>query len=155
MNWALLAVVAITEVLALTLDAFLGQSIFEGDRSRYIGGLQGTWLAIWRVTFVISSIGIISSFLLHLLYSQDWIIVCIFASMNVAHIVFDAALINNSTYSVFASLIILLLSYTTLFVYTIITFPTLVLVHMCNSVGIFHGLVLDCIVWQRGWWIQT
>jgi hypothetical protein len=151
---ALFWVVLVTEIIAVSLDLCLARLISKSDGREYLGGLQGIWWVIWCMTFVISSTGIIMSFFLHLLNSQGWVVVYIFACMNIAHIVFDIALMYRFVNLVFWSLLAMLISYIALLVHTYDVFgisPILVVVHICNNVAVVHGLVLDLLVWQSGW----
>ena len=125
------------------------------------GGFQGRLIYVFVVTFLLSSFGCMSTFVLYAsLETPESSSVVLFVSTNAACITFDYALLHNKQSLVLVCLWTNILVFTTLFVYTIVVFDPrwdldnarlIVVTHVCNCVAILHVFAMDLMVWYSGW----
>jgi hypothetical protein len=128
------------------------------------GGLHGSLFRVWVATFLLSSFGCTSSFVLYASQdSGDSFPVVVFLAMNASVLAFDHALLHNMTNLVLVCLWTNIFVFAVLFVQTAVVFDVvdlsdsgasaglLVATHVCNLVGIFHVYVMDLLIWHAGW----
>ena len=131
------------------------------------GGFQTNELAAaWSLTYVVSSVGGLLTFYLHVVFKgdTDMLPVFIFGTLNISYILYLYVvdkIEHSRVYVVQVCLIVNVVLYTMLFAYTFMTFPlddkdvsnaTLIgVTHFCNAVAIFHAWVMDAYLWFNGW----
>jgi len=124
-------------------------------------GFQGRLLYLFVVTFLFSSFGCMSTFVLYAsMETPETSSIFLFVTTNTACITFDYALLHNKQDLVLVCLWTNVLVFTSLFVYTIVAFdpradlhnaPLIVATHVCNFVAVFHVFAMDLMVWYTGW----
>ena len=116
---------------------------------------------IWCCTFLLSSFGCTSSFVLYAtLEPPEVFSILIFVCMNVSYMAFHFGLLREIKQLVLQSLDINVAILLALFVYTLLVFRVdrsasnealIVGTHVCNAAAIFHVLVMERVVWYGGW----
>jgi hypothetical protein len=167
MNWVLLYSISTLALLLFLHDAWLFRRVSAMTKTQQnciFGGLgrSGIVFQTWCVSFALSSVGLCCSFYVHVSFSTGALVVWIFAAFHAALIVYNIALLQKDTVSVFVCLSVVLLCYVYLFAYTLYLFPVddpfidnaalLYTTHICNFICILHAFVLDFCIWQMGWW---
>ena len=115
------------------------------------------------MTYLVSSLGGLLSFYLHVVYTDDTNVfpVFLFGCVNISYIVFFWAVYSEIVAVVRACLWFCLLLYVMLCVYTYMLF-TVDAAHVsnaalvgvtdfCNAVAIFHADFMDICLWFPGW----
>ena len=128
------------------------------------GGLyRKPHIYFWVLTFLLSSVGGILTFYLHVQFTTDANIypVFLFGVLNASYIIFIYAVESDNVNLVRTCLWANVIVYIMLFVYSIVIFhvdnaavdnPALLYVtHVLNAVAIFHVVVMDLIIWWNGW----
>jgi len=128
------------------------------------GGLRGkVILSAFVLTFILSGIGSILTFYLHVQFTTNDNIypAFLFGGLNVSYILYVYAVESDNINFVRACLWTNVFGYIMLFVYSIVTFhvddavvdnPALLYVtHIFNAVAIFHVAVMDLVIWWNGW----
>jgi hypothetical protein len=164
MNVLLLCLVLPLFVVLLVHDAWLVyRKYYTSDEDRTIawGGLQGSVFYAWVLTFLLSSFGCTSSFVLYAsLDPPESFSIVLFVALNVSYIAFTWALLGERKNLVLVTLWTNVVVYTVLFVYTAVTFKEasaastaglLVATHVCNLVSVVHVYVMDLMFWHTGW----
>ena len=165
MNWWLLGLVCPLFILFSIYHVKIVRHIKKKSESERIivwGGLQEkTPFRVWVVTYILSSIGCISTFVLFVsLNTPDGFSIFLFVSLNVSYIAINYGIIQEKTRLVLFCLWSSMFVYIALFVYTVVAIKTeedayndalLVVVHLCNAVAVIHVAVMDLIIWYRGW----
>jgi hypothetical protein len=164
MNVLLLCLVLPLGFVLLVYDAWLVYQISrmseEANRVAW-GGLRGRLFYVWVLTFVLSSFGCTSSFVLYASGAQsDGSATFLFLALNASYIAFNYALLRGMQNTVLACLWTNVVLLTALFVYTAVAFDArsdastaglLFATHVCNFVAVFHVYVMDIMVWYDGW----
>lgn len=170
MNLPLLCVVLPLAAVLFIFAARWVYSVYKRsprDREDAWGGFNTDKLkAAWCLTYVVSSVGGLLTFYLHVVFTgdSDFFPVFLFAALNVSFIIFFV-FIDADGYSkvtiVQVSLIVNVVLYAMIFGITFMTFPlddkdvsnpTLVgVTHCFNAVAIFHAWVMDAYLWFNGW----
>lgn len=162
MNWLLPSLVLCTAFAVLLSNAALALRLSKmpaEERRKTWGGLQGVYFYIWGLTYVLSSFGCCSSFMLYVsLDNFDGAVVCIFVGMNVCYVALNDGLHRGMKDAVLACLCANVLILMWLFVYSWVVFQAgsalILATHLCNAVAIFHAVTMELIIWQEGWLIQ-
>lgn len=162
MNWLLPSVVLCTACVLLLSDIQLAQRLSRmngEERRRTWGGLQGNIFRLWAVTFVVSSFGCCSSFVLYVSLGRlDGVSTCAFAGLNASCLALNHGLERERRGAVQACLCTNVLLCMGLFVYAWVVLQAdsalILATHACNGVGIFHAAIMDLIFWHEGWLIQ-
>jgi hypothetical protein len=149
------AVLAIDHVQLIKKYNRLGQD----DQEIMMGGLghrTSLFTACFCATYLVSSIGLCSSFYLHASGPTTWIPVVLFMIFHISLLTWDAAVLRRHASIVFVCLTVNVATYTALLVYTCHQFPTLQAcpTHVCNMVLVIHALYNESYIWQRGWWME-
>jgi hypothetical protein len=148
----------------LVYDAWLAYRLYYmsyEDSTIAWGGLRGKVFYVWVLSFLLSSFGCTSSFVLFAsLETPESSSIFLYLLMNVSYLVFNYALLRDSKTLVLVSLWTNVCVFTVLFVYTAVVFDAashaataglLVATHVCNFVSIVHVYVLDLMFWYAGW----
>ena len=164
MNVLLLCVVLTLFLALLVSHAWLAYRVYymsKHEQTIAWGGFQGRLLYLFVVTFLLSSFGCMSSFVLYAsMETPETSSIFLFVTTNAACITFDYALLHNKQALVLVCLWTNVLVFTSLFVYTIVAFdpradldkaPLIVATHVCNFVAVFHVFAMDLMVWHTGW----
>jgi hypothetical protein len=164
MNVLLLCLVLPLFVVLLVYDAWLVYRKYYAsaeDRAIAWGGLQGSVFYAWVLTFLLSSFGCTSSFVMYAsLDPPESFSIVLFVLMNVSYIAFNWALLGERKNWVLVTLWTNVVVYTVLFVYTAVTFKAasaeasaglLVATHVCNFVSVVHVYVMELMIWHTGW----
>lgn len=170
MNLPLLCVVLpLAALLFIVAVRWIHSVYYRSPRERDIvwGGFNTNRLvAAWCLTYVLSSIGGLLTFYLHVVFKGDADLfpVFLFGAVNITYIVF-LLVVDNDGYSrvhvVQVCLIVNAVLYLMIFMYTYMTFglddkdvsnaTLLGVTHFCNAVAIFHAWVMDGFLWFGGW----
>jgi hypothetical protein len=164
MNIVLLCIVwPLTILLVLDTTRFL-HSVYTLEKEDYdivLGVLcyQNKWFVVWYLlTFLVSSVGLLWIFFLHLINSPDIATVFFFASFHLSLIASYNGILKRNVRCVFISMCTTATCYTGLAVYTLHRFP------MCDGctlrtltrascyVLVIHTLINNLFIWQMGWW---
>ena len=153
--------------VALTLSVYEGWFGFRlyhmsEDESRVAwGGLRGTVFYAWVLTFLLSSFGCTSSFVMFaLLDTPEGTSTFLYVVMHLTYIVCVYAILHGKKHVVLACLCTNVFVYVVLFVYTVVVFDAaphtwtlgfLVWTHFCNFTAILHVYVMDLMYWYPGW----
>ena len=164
MNVLLLYVVLPLFLALLLSHAWLAYRLYymsKPEQTIAWGGFQGRLLYVFVVTFLLSSFGCMSTFVLYAsLETPETSSIFLFVTTNAACIIFDHALLHNKQTLVLVCLWTNILVFTTLFVYSLGVFdprldpdnaPLIVITHVCNFVAIFQVFAMDLMVWYSGW----
>lgn len=157
MNVLLLWVVLPLFLALLVSHAWLAYRLYYMAKPQQTiawGGFQGKLVYLFVLTFLLSSFGCVSTFVLYAsMETPETFSIFLFVATNAACITFDYALLHNKQALVLACLWTNIFVFIALFVYTIFAFgPRADLAtHICNFVSIFHVLVMDLFVWYTGW----
>ena len=164
MNVLLLCVVLPLFLALLVSHAWLAYRLYYMAKPQQTiawGGFHGRLLNLFVVTFLFSSFGCMSTFVLYAsLETPETSSIFLFVTTNAACITFDYALLHNKQALVLVCLWTTVLVFTTLFLYSIVVFdpsadvdnaPLIVATHVCNFVAIFHVFAMDLMVWYSGW----
>ena len=162
MNWLLPSLVLGLASVLLLSDIQLARRLSrmnDEERRRTWGGLQGRIFYLWAVTFLLSSFGCCSSFVLYVSRgSLDGVSTCAFAGMNASCLALNYGLERERKGAVLACLCTNVLICMWLFVYAWVVLQAdsalILATHLCNGVGIFHAAIMDLILWHEGWLIQ-
>ena len=162
MNWLLPSLVLGLASVLLLSDIQLARRLSrmnDEERRRTWGGLQGHIFYLWAVTFLLSSFGCCSSFVLYVSRgSLDGVSTCAFAGMNASCLALNYGLERERKGAVLACLCTNVLICMWLFVYAWVVLQAdsalILATHLCNGVGIFHAAIMDLILWHEGWLIQ-
>lgn len=115
------------------------------------------------LTFLLSSVGGILTFYLHVQFTSDSNIfpAFLFIILNVSCVICIYAIDSDNVKVVRICLWTNVVACIILFAYTIVAFhvddnvvdnPTLLYItHICNAVAIFHVAFMDLIIWWHGW----
>jgi hypothetical protein len=168
----LLYVILPLALFLFLLDAMLVDTISgmrDTERLVVWGGLleHKRMFFLWCTTFILSSVGITSSFYLHVVHSpvQNPIIILIFVCGNMALALYNYVVVKQKTTAVACCLLVILFSDVALFEYTLYMFPVndastdiyalLWITHVCNAICVVHAFVIDGIVWHLAWRYQV
>lgn len=164
MNVLLLCVVLPLFLALLVSHAWLAYRLYYMAKPQQTiawGGFHGRLLNLFVATFLLSSFGCISTFVLYAsMEAPETSSIFLFVTTNVACITFDYALLHNKQALVLACLWTNILVFVSLFVYTLGAFdpradldnaPLIVATHVCNFVAVFHVFAMDLMVWYTGW----
>jgi hypothetical protein len=129
------------------------------EQTIMLGGIghRGAWFTTWFcTTYLLSVIGLCSSFYLHATGPVTWIPVLLFMVFHVSLVTWDVAVVKQHLSTVFVCLTVNVATYTILLVYTCYQFPALPAwpTHVCNMVLVVHALYNESYVWQHGWWME-
>ncbi len=170
MNLPLLCVVLpLAALLFIVAVRWIHSVYYRSQRERDIvwGGFKTDRLvAAWCLTYVLSSLGGLLTFYLHVVFKgdADLLPVFLFGAVNITYIVF-LLVVDKDGYSrvhvVKVCLIVNAVLYLMIFVYTYMTFglddkdvsnaTILGFTHFCNAVAVFHACVMDGFLWFGGW----
>lgn len=171
MNLPLLYVVLpLAAVLFIVAVRWVLSVYYRSPREREIvwGGFKTDGLvAAWCLTYVLSSVGGLLTFYLHVVFKGDADLfpVFLFGAVNITYIVFLLVVDADSHSKVLVVQVCLIVNfvlYVMIFVNAWLTFPLddkdvsnaalLGVTHVCNAVAIFHALVIDYWYWfHQGW----
>lgn len=133
------------------------------------GGLYGKpQIYVWCVTYVLSSLGGILTFYLHVEFASDADVfpVYLFGTANISYVVYICVVESRNIAAVLTCLIVNCVVYLMLFVYTVAVFHSvplpeddnrvswmslLIVTHFCNAVAVFHVVVMDLWIWFGEW----
>ena len=125
------------------------------------GGLHGKVFYVWVLTFLLSSFGCTSSFVLFAsLETPENSSMFLYLLMNVSYFALIYAILNDSKNLVLVCLWTNICVFTVLFVYTVVVFDATshsssvelrVATHVCNFVAIIHTYILELMIWYTGW----
>ena len=165
MNWVMFALVVPCAIAAAIADLFTVYFVSqktEWDRRVLLGPLQQTGpFALATATFLISSVGSVTSFFLFMMHEpEEYASLCIFCVWSVSSVVCNWALLGTRRHIVLACLLTNVVCGIALFVYTGVVFDLLhtsaqqvvvLISHCCNAVGVFHVTIVDLVIWYDGW----
>jgi hypothetical protein len=164
MNVLLLCLVLPFFVFLLLHYAWLAYRLHcMSDEHRTIawGGLHGSVFYVLVLTYLISSFGCTSSFVLFAsLDPPESFSILLFMLINASCTAFTYALLGQRKNLLLVTLWTNVVVITILFVYTVVTFNgasqtsttgLLVVTHLCNVVSIVHVYVMDLMIWYSGW----
>ena len=125
------------------------------------GGLRGKVFYAGVLTYLLSSFGCTSSFVLYASRdTTDGYSIFLFLVLNVSCLAFDYAVLRDMKNTVLVCLWTNVFVISALFVYTAVVFDAgshasnaglLVATHVCNFVSIVHVYVMDLMIWHTGW----
>ena len=125
------------------------------------GGLRGKVFYVWVLTFLLSSFGCTSSFVLYASRDTvDGFSTFLFLVLNVSYLAFNYALLRDMKNTVLVCLWTNVFVISALFVYTAVVVDAgshasnaglLVATHVCNFVSVLHVYVMDLMIWYTGW----
>jgi hypothetical protein len=168
MNLPLLYLNIPVVMLVFLCEAWVAQRMYRMsavERRVVWGGLYTakTFYA-WCCTFVLSSFGCTSSFVLFVtLEPPDVFSVFLFVCLNVCYVALNFGILRERKQIVVQCLDINCAILLALFLYTLLVFRVnagasnaalLVGTHVCNAVALFHVLVMERVIWYRGWVLQ-
>lgn len=164
MNVVLLCLVLPLCFALLVYDARVAYVLWhmsEEERKVAWGDLRGALFRVAAVTYLLSSFGCASSFVLYASQENaDSVAMFVFMVLNVSCLVFNYALLREMRTVVLVCVWTNIFVYAVLFVQTAVVFPAdsgaasaglLLATHACNVVGIFHGYVIDLLIWYSSW----
>lgn len=166
MNLVLLCLVLPVEFALLVYDAWLAyilHRVSEQESAVAWGGLRGHVFWAGVLTYLVSSFGCTSSFVLYVSQEEtNAFPVFLFLTLNASCIVFNYALVREMKNVVLVCLWTNIFCCTALFVNTADVFDAssvtsawserlLVATHACNLVGVVHVYVIDLLIWHSGW----
>jgi hypothetical protein len=164
MNVLMLCLVLPFFFALLAYDARLAYVLYHtSEEARRVawGGLQGKLFYVGVLTYLLSSFGCTSTFVLYASRdTADGFSIFLFLVLNVSCLAFNYALLRDKKNTVLVCLWTNVAVLTTLFVYTAVVFKwdshtsnadLLVATHVCNFVSVFHVYVMDLMIWYSGW----
>jgi hypothetical protein len=169
MNLPLLCVVLpLAGILFIVAVRWIHSVYYRSARERDIvwGGFKSDGLvAAWCVTYVLSSLGGLLTFYVHVVFKGDDLFPAfLFAGVNITYIVFLLVVDKHGysrVYVVQVCLIVNTVLYLMIFLYTWLKFPLddkdvsnatlLGVTHFCNAVAIFHAMAMDGFLWFGEW----
>lgn len=168
MNLPLLYLNIPVVILVFLAEAWLAQRMYRMsavERRVVWGGLYTPKsFYTWCCTFVLSSFGFTSSFVLFVtLEPPDVFSIFIFVCLNVCYVALNFGILCERKQVVVQCLDISVAIVLALFVYTLLVFRVdsgasnaalLVGTHVCNAVALFHVLVMDRVIWYGGWVLE-
>ena len=164
MNVLLLCLVLPLGFALLVYDARLAYVLYHmsAEASRVAwGGLRGKVFYVGVLTFLLSSFGWTSTFVLYASRDTvDGFSIFLFLVLNVSCLAFDYAVLRDMKNTVLVCLWTNVFVISAMFVYTAVVFGAgshasnaglLVATHVCNFVSVFHVYVMDLMIWYTGW----
>ena len=125
------------------------------------GGLRGKVFYVGVLTFLLSSFGWTSTFVLYASRDTvDGFSIFLFLVLNVSCLAFDYAVLRDMKNTVLVCLWTNVFVISAMFVYTAVVFGAgshasnaglLVATHVCNFVSVLHVYVMDLMIWYTGW----
>jgi hypothetical protein len=158
MNIWLFAVIAPLTGLLVFDDVLTMRTYYamrDGDKKIFIGGMgeYGVVFFLWFWTaFTLSAVGLCGSFYLHLFLNNSIVPVFIYATFHLSLIVWNSACIEQNIPIVFICVVVNVIAYLSLTIYTFYLFPSVWMLHICNVMLVVHALLNDFFIWQWGWW---
>lgn len=167
-NNALLIIVSVLVGVVCGGYAYVGSIWVVADRHTRLGmrgGLSHMGICstiCYYTSLLVSSVGVVLSIYLHVMFTPGVIVIVVFASFNVSVISRTAAFLKTNRPQVFMSTLFMFLGYTSLMLYTLYIHPVgdtvvnnntlLWVTHLCNLGCVMHCLIFDIWIWQYGWW---
>lgn len=167
MNLVVLCVVLPFAALLFVLAVMFTRRLHRMSTSEFAdiwGGLyRKPHIYVWCLTYVLSGLGGILTFYLHVEFTtaDNVLPMFIFVCVNISYITWIYAVERRNRDVVAVCLFMNVLCYFMLFLYTLLLFPIhhaivanetlLYITHFCNAVTIFHVLVMDLYYWNTGW----
>jgi hypothetical protein len=149
--------------ILLLSNLWLARRIYrmdEHEQKTAWGGLdEDLYFRIWCVTYVLSSVGLCSTFYLYLFFSSQLEALVIFVLMHIALISFNFVMVSKNVVGVVVCIFVIFFCYVVLWIHTLVSFPVdhrtpdilLYVTHFCNGVCVIHSLILDVCIWYPTW----